>query len=153
METLHNQELVATILEDNVASELTTIQDFLRWTYSTFNRSDIYYGQGHDNAWDESLQLVLAGLQLPLDLPQNLFSSKLTHSEKEPLVQSVLSRIEQRVPVDYLTHLQKDRPRPLQPQERFQPSRLRYNHFLYKDLKYVLVQILKAEQIYLGLMH
>ena len=28
METLHNQELVATILEDNVASELTTIQDF-----------------------------------------------------------------------------------------------------------------------------
>ena len=56
METLHNQELVATILEDNVASELTTIQDFLRWTYSTFNRSDIYYGQGHDNAWDESLQ-------------------------------------------------------------------------------------------------
>ena len=24
METLHNQELVATILEDNVASELTT---------------------------------------------------------------------------------------------------------------------------------
>ena len=60
METLHNQELVATILEDNVASELTTIQDFLRWTYSTFNRSDIYYGQGHDNAWDESLQLVLA---------------------------------------------------------------------------------------------
>ena len=86
METLHNQELVATILEDNVASELTTIQDFLRWTYSTFNRSDIYYGQGHDNAWDESLQLVLAGLQLPLDLPQDLFSSKLTPSEKETLV-------------------------------------------------------------------
>lgn len=28
METLHNQELVATILEDNVANELTTIQDF-----------------------------------------------------------------------------------------------------------------------------
>ena len=45
METLHNQELVATILEDNVASELTTIQDFLRWTYSTFNRSDIYTGK------------------------------------------------------------------------------------------------------------
>ena len=90
METLHNQELVATILEDNVASELTTIQDFLRWTYSTFNRSDIYYGQGHDNAWDESLQLVLAGLQLPLDLPQDLFNSKLTHSEKETLVQLVL---------------------------------------------------------------
>ena len=68
METLHNQELVATILEDNVASELTTIQDFLRWTYSTFNRSDIYYGQGKDKEWDERLQLVLDGLRLQLDL-------------------------------------------------------------------------------------
>ena len=43
----------------------------------------------------KSLQLVLAGLQLPLDLPQDLFNSKLTHSEKETLVQLVLSRIEQ----------------------------------------------------------
>lgn len=49
METSHNQELVATILEDNVANELQTIQDFLRWTYSILNRSDIYFGQGHDN--------------------------------------------------------------------------------------------------------
>ena len=58
METSHNQELVATILEDNVANELQTIQDFLRWTYSILNLSDIYFGQGHDNPWDESLQLV-----------------------------------------------------------------------------------------------
>ena len=47
---------------------------------------------------------MLAGLQLPLDLPQDLFSSKLTPSEKETLVQLVLSRIEQRVPVAYLTN-------------------------------------------------
>ena len=65
METLHNQELVATILEDNVASELTTIQDFFTLDITAhFNRSDIYYGQGHDNAWDESLQLVLAGASI-----------------------------------------------------------------------------------------
>lgn len=104
METTHNQELVATILEDNVAHELHTIQDFLRWTYSTFNRSDIYFGQGHDNPWDESLQLVLNGLQLPIDLPTELFNSRLTRSEKETLIQLVLTRIEQRVPVAYLTN-------------------------------------------------
>ena len=45
MEIVHNQELVATILADKVAHELHSIQDFLRWTYSVFNRADIYYGQ------------------------------------------------------------------------------------------------------------
>ena len=104
METSHNQELVATILEDNVANELQTIQDFLRWTYSILNLSDIYVGQGHDNPWDESLQLVLSGLHLPIDLPTELFNSRLTPSEKETLVQLVLTRIEQRVPVAYLTN-------------------------------------------------
>lgn len=104
MENKHNQELVETILNDNIVNELHTIQDFLRWTYSTFNRSDIYYGQGHDNAWDESLQLVLSGLHLPIDLPAELFHSRLTPSEKESLMQLVLARIEQRVPVAYLTN-------------------------------------------------
>ena len=76
METLHNQELVATILEDNVASELTTIQDFLRWTYSTFNRSDIYYGQGHDNAWDESLDFNYQSIYRKIYLVANLLILK-----------------------------------------------------------------------------
>lgn len=104
MEIAHNQELVATVLADKVAHELHSIQDFLRWTYSVFNRADIYYGHGYDNAWDESLHLVLGELQLPLDLPTELFQSRLTLSEKETLVQLVLARIQQRVPVAYLTN-------------------------------------------------
>ena len=41
---------------------------------------------------------------MPLDLPTELFPSRLTPSEKETLVQLVLARIQQRVPVAYLTN-------------------------------------------------
>ncbi|OOR95349.1 ribosomal protein L3 N(5)-glutamine methyltransferase [Canicola haemoglobinophilus] len=99
-----NQELVESILADQVHNNLHTIQDFLRWTYSIFNRSDIYYGHGYDNAWDESLQLVLNGLQLPIDFPEQFYNSKLTQSEKDLLIQLVIARIEQRLPIAYLTN-------------------------------------------------
>lgn len=100
----HNQELIETILADQVYNELHSIQDFLRWTYSSFNRSDIYYGHGYDNAWDESMQLVLSTLDLPLDFPNELYSARLTRSEKEVLIRSVIQRIEKRIPVAYLTN-------------------------------------------------
>lgn len=102
--TEHNQALAATIREDNVLEALQSIEDFLRWTYSSFNRSDIYYGQGFDNPWDEAQQLVLGGLQLPPDVPESLYRARLTQSEKETLLELVLARIEQRVPVAYLTN-------------------------------------------------
>lgn len=102
--TEHNQALATTIREDNVLEALQSIEDFLRWTYSSFNRSDIYYGQGFDNPWDEAQQLVLGGLQLPPDVPESLYRARLTQSEKETLLELVLARIEQRVPVAYLTN-------------------------------------------------
>lgn len=78
----HNQELIETIIADQVHQELHSIQDFLRWTYSTFNRSDIYYGHGYNNAWDEALQLVLTTLALPIDFPNECYAAHLTRSEK-----------------------------------------------------------------------
>lgn len=102
--TTHNQELVELIASDDVPNNLQTIKDFLRWTFSNFNRSDIYYGHGQNNAWDESLHLVLTGLELPMDLPDNLFDTRLTLSEKQLLVGLVTERLAKRVPVAYLVN-------------------------------------------------
>ncbi len=99
-----NDELVAQIYADHVAQDLHTIQDFLRWGYTVFNQSDIYFGQGSDNAWDEMLHLVLSTLSLPLDTPEHIFNARLTKSEKNQLIQLVVERISQRVPVAYLTN-------------------------------------------------
>ena len=83
METLHNQELVATILEDNVANELTTIQDFYAGHTARSTVLIFTTGKAMTMRGMKSLQLVLAGLQLPLDLPQDLLVANLLIQKKK----------------------------------------------------------------------
>lgn len=92
------------IFVDEAVAELHTIQDILRWTMSRFNAADVYYGHGTDNAWDEALQLVLPTLYLPLDIPDELLSSRLTPTERQRIIERVLRRINERIPVAYLTN-------------------------------------------------
>lgn len=102
MQQTYNSELIDELLNDDITHQLDTIQDFLRWSYSTFNRADLYYGQGYDNAWDESLQLILSGLHLPPDFPAEMYTAKLTLLEKEHLLKLILKRVETRTPTAYL---------------------------------------------------
>lgn len=82
--------------------DLQSIQDFIRWTYSRFRASDIFYGHGTDNPWDEAVQLVLGSLALPLDFPTEHLSSRLTVNEKKRILKYVDRRIKQREPLPYL---------------------------------------------------
>lgn len=92
------------IFVDEAVAELHTIQDMLRWVISRFNAANIYYGHGTDNCWDEALQLVLPSLFLPLDIPQQLWVSRLTLSERHRIVERVLRRVNEHIPVAYLTN-------------------------------------------------
>ncbi|WP_075620996.1 50S ribosomal protein L3 N(5)-glutamine methyltransferase [Glaesserella parasuis] len=100
----HNLELLDEIASSPVADDLATILDMMRWAYSYFNASDLYYGHGHDNAWDEANQLVLTALALPMDVPETLYASRLTRVEKERIVEMVEQRLGLRKPVAYLTN-------------------------------------------------
>lgn len=82
--------------------DLQTIQDYIRWTYSRFRNSDIFYGHGTDNAWDEAVQLVLGSLSLPLDFPKEHLDSRLTYNEKKRILKFVDLRINKREPLPYL---------------------------------------------------
>ena len=64
----------------------------------------MYYGHGTDNPWDEDLSLILHSLSLDDELPESAWQARLTRKEKIRLVEVLLRRIEQRVPVPYLTH-------------------------------------------------
>lgn len=92
------------IFVDEAVNELHTIQDMLRWTVSRFNAAGLYYGHGTDNPWDEAVALVLPTLFLPLDFPADMRNCRLMPSERHRIVERVLRRINDRVPVAYLTN-------------------------------------------------
>ncbi|MDG6881031.1 50S ribosomal protein L3 glutamine methyltransferase [Phocoenobacter uteri] len=100
----YNLELLDEIQQSNIANELHSTLDFMRWAYSYFNASDLYYGHGYDNAWDEAQQLILAALHLPTDVPEKLFEARLTLIEKSRIIDIVKQRLGFRKPIAYLTH-------------------------------------------------
>ncbi|MBY5993756.1 50S ribosomal protein L3 N(5)-glutamine methyltransferase [Ferrimonas balearica] len=92
------------IFIDEAVNELHTIDDMLRWCVSRFNAAGIYYGHGTDNAWDEAVALVMHTLHLPLELGREVRRARLTSTEKHRIVELVIRRVRERVPVPYLTN-------------------------------------------------
>ncbi|WWO98089.1 MAG: 50S ribosomal protein L3 N(5)-glutamine methyltransferase [Candidatus Dasytiphilus stammeri] len=90
--------------EDEVISNMHTILDILRWTTSYFSAANIYYGHGTDNPWDEAVRLVLPTLLLPLNYPVNLYGARLTIQERQHIVKRIMRRVNERIPVAYLTN-------------------------------------------------
>jgi ribosomal protein L3 glutamine methyltransferase len=92
------------IFVDEAVTELRTIGDMLRWAVSRFNDANIYYGHGTDNAWDEAIALVFHSLHLPEEIGQQVILSNLTSSEKHKIVELIIRRVRERLPVAYLTN-------------------------------------------------
>ena len=93
---------------EEAVEDLHSILDIVRWAVSRFNDAGLYYGHGTDNPWDEAVSLVLQILHLPQDMPaqtsEQLFHARLTRSEKKKLVDLVMRRVTERIPLAYLTH-------------------------------------------------
>lgn len=83
---------------------LETMLDYIRWGASRFTADGLFFGHGTDNALDESVALVLHALDLPHDLPPIYLQSRLTTPEKAAIMALFKRRVEERVPVPYLTN-------------------------------------------------
>ena len=92
------------IFSEEAVNELRTVQDLLRWATTEFNRAELFYGHGTDNAWDDAIQLILPSLHLPLDSKPTILAACLTRRERKMLVERILVRIEKRIPTAYLTN-------------------------------------------------
>lgn len=91
------------VSRDTLAKSLATVADFVRWGATAFASANLHFGHGTDNALDESLALVLHALHLQHDMPESLLNTQLLEHEKETIADLLLKRIEQRIPVPYLT--------------------------------------------------
>lgn len=89
---------------DEVISDLVTLQDFVRFGASRFNAAGVFFGHGTDNAVDEALHLVSHALHLPSSLPPEFLGARLTASEKRAVLALFARRIDERLPAAYLTN-------------------------------------------------
>jgi ribosomal protein L3 glutamine methyltransferase len=89
--------------EAEVFASLHTALDYLRYGVSCFERAQLHFGHGTDNAVDEARLLVCHALDLPLDAPDVLFNSRLLETEKARVLALITRRVEERCPAAYLT--------------------------------------------------
>lgn len=87
----------------SLLAHLHTIRDLIRWGASHMNGAGLYFGHGTADAIDESAAIVLHALHLPPDLHVEYFHANLTPDEKRDILELFERRINERVPVPYLT--------------------------------------------------
>ncbi|HUH92926.1 MAG TPA: 50S ribosomal protein L3 N(5)-glutamine methyltransferase [Casimicrobiaceae bacterium] len=86
-----------------LTQELETVRDWLRYAVSEFTRASLFFGHGMANAYDEAAYLILHTVHLPLDRLEPFLDARLTHGERERLLDVLERRINERIPAAYLT--------------------------------------------------
>ncbi len=92
------------VMSEQAQTELSTLRDLLRFAVSRFNEAQLFFGHGSDNAWDEAVYLLLRSLHLPLDRLEPFLEARLTSDERSLVLRLIERRIQERLPVAYLTN-------------------------------------------------
>jgi ribosomal protein L3 glutamine methyltransferase len=83
--------------------QLVTAGDCIHYGVNLFDRANLYYGHGTDNAWDESVALVLHCLNLPVDSGTGVLNLTITDEQRDAIVAIFDQRVSRRIPAPYLT--------------------------------------------------
>ena len=86
-----------------LTQELETVRDWLRYAVSRFAEAGLFFGHGTTNAYDEAAYVILHTLHLPLDRLEPFLDARLTHAERESVLDIVARRVNERMPAAYLT--------------------------------------------------
>lgn len=83
--------------------KFTTVADALSWAEKAFLDADLFYGHGTDNAWDDAVALLIYVLNLSPDVSETVLQQVLTEQESQQLANIFQRRIDEQMPVPYLT--------------------------------------------------
>lgn len=87
---------------ENMTKTPETIDDFITYAANRMDESDLTFGHGTDNAYDEAVFITLESLGLPVDDLESVSGNALTAPEQEQLEALLTARIETRKPASYL---------------------------------------------------
>ena len=83
-------------------ANLRTLRDVLRFAVTRFNESELAFGHGQADAFEEAAFIVMRTLQLPLARLDFFADAYLTHAEINALLQTIERRVKKRMPAAYL---------------------------------------------------
>jgi ribosomal protein L3 glutamine methyltransferase len=87
---------------DPTKSMPRTIGEALDYCSDALEHSDVFFGHGTDNAWDEAVQLVLSVADLPLDSDDGVLPHPLPLAAFSRIKSLLRARIEHHTPLPYL---------------------------------------------------
>jgi ribosomal protein L3 glutamine methyltransferase len=82
----------------------TTLIDVIEAVNEALEKADVYFGHGSDNAWDESVAIVLQALKIPHNEAHQSQDRILTEDEMSKVNHLLERRIVERKPLAYLTN-------------------------------------------------
>ena len=95
---------MAMINKREIANDLVTLRDLIRWGTSQFNAAELSFVQGMPTAIDEAVYLCLSALHLPPDFSVEYFDCVLTMDERLHVLDLFQQRVELHKPAAYITN-------------------------------------------------
>lgn len=89
--------------DDVIATHLTTLRDYLRWSVSCMTRANVFFGHGTENAWDEAVALIWHVAGLPFAASEQMYDAVLAPAERKRVLALLQRRTAERIPLPYLT--------------------------------------------------
>jgi len=88
-----------------VTNQLHTVADYCRYGATLFNQAELFYGHGSDNAFNDAYILVMYALSLPNEVDDSIMMCRLIESEKLNVLALFTRRVEEQIPVAYITNV------------------------------------------------
>ncbi len=86
------------------APDPATVEQLIHYGTLLFEQSDLWFGHGTDNAFDEAAELVFFGAGLRHEDAADVYSQQLGAGERATILALFERRIAERIPAAYLTH-------------------------------------------------